>query len=105
MKKSIITLAVGAVLLGTLSVPSLGFAEQTKTSANISSETSHAHLENAKWVTGIKGVAVTEFLKVLAPTSIMYRQGDYEGEIIRYSWRQKNKNEVYPLYQGLIYHR
>ncbi|WP_258297871.1 DUF1446 domain-containing protein [Paenibacillus peoriae] len=105
MKKSIIAFAAGAVLLGALSVPSLGFAEQTKTSANISSQTSNAHLENSKRVTGIRGAAVPEFLKVLAPLSIWYRQGDYEGEITRYSWRQKNKNEVYPLYQGFIYHR
>lgn len=105
MKKSIIALAAGTVLLGALSVPSLGFAEQTKTSANISSETSHALIENAKWVTGIKGGAVRESLKWLAPTSILYGQGNYKGEVHLYNWRQKNKNEVYPLYQGFIYHR
>ncbi|TKH42087.1 hypothetical protein C1I60_22590 [Paenibacillus terrae] len=105
MKKSIIALAAGTVLLGALSVPSLGFAEQTKTSANISSERSYTPKENAKMVRGIRGATVKESMKWMVPTSIFYRQGDYAGDIYLHKWIKKGKDEVYPIYQGLIYRK
>ncbi|MGG4219987.1 hypothetical protein ABEW32_17400 [Paenibacillus jamilae] len=103
MKKSIIALAAGTILLGALSVPSLGFAQQAQTSANISSEKSHTSTASAKMVRGIKGATVKESMKWIVPTSIFYRQGDYSGEILLYKWVKKGKDSVYPLYQGLIY--
>ncbi|MGP0580259.1 hypothetical protein ACTP13_25120 [Paenibacillus peoriae] len=103
MKKSIIALAAGTVLFGALSVPSLGFAEQVPTSANISSETSYTPQMNSKWVTGIRGQTVTEDMKWIVPTSKFYRQGDYAGYITLYKWQQKGNNKVRALYQGLIY--
>ncbi|QYK62604.1 hypothetical protein [Paenibacillus sp. S25] len=104
MKKSIITLAVGAVLLGTLSVPSLGFAEQAQTSVNISSETSYTPSQSkSKWVTGIRGATVKEDMKSTVPTSKYHIEGRFAGDVYLYKWQEKGGHRVCPLYQGFLY--
>ncbi|APB75608.1 MULTISPECIES: hypothetical protein [Paenibacillus] len=108
MKKSIIALAAGTVLLGALSVPSLGFAEQAQTSANISSERSYTPTqEDKKWVTGIKGSSFkksefSEAMKDYIPQSMFYIQGSYMGTIYLYEWKTSG-NKVYPLFRGYLY--
>ncbi|WP_025675115.1 hypothetical protein [Paenibacillus polymyxa] len=104
MKKSIIALAAGTVLLGALSVPSLGFAEQAQTSASISSETSYSPSQkNSRWVTGIKGATVNEDKKSTVPTSKFYIEGGFAGDLYLYKWQQKGNHRVCPLYQGFVY--
>ncbi|KZE68571.1 hypothetical protein AV545_02155 [Paenibacillus jamilae] len=104
MKKSVIVLAAGTVLLGALSVPTLSFAEQAQTSASISSETSYSPSQkNSKWVTGIRDATVNEDKKSTVPTSKFYIEGGFAGDIYLYKWQQKGNHRVCPLYQGFVY--